>query len=122
MVFISNNGFIRLTRGDSFDVPLFINRGDKCYPDRYYLQGHPEATVYLGVMEPNQPFEKALIKKKFTNANLNEDGDVIITFEHTDTACLLPGKYFYEIKLVRTINNQTLVDSVIPKTQFNILE
>ena len=120
MLDISVNNMISLTRGDTFQDSLFLNEGTPLKPIRYILQEGDQ--VFLGVTEPNQPFEKALIKKKFTNANLNEDGDVIITFEHTDTACLLPGKYFYEIKLVRTVNNQTLVDSVIPKTQFNILE
>ena len=120
MVFISNNGFIRLTRGDSFDVPLFINRGDKCYPDRYYLQGHPEATVYLGVMEPNQPFETALIRKKYNyQSKFNENGDLIISFTPEDTENVLPGKYYYSIKIDRGNNR---VDTIVPKTEFFIMD
>ena len=73
MLTISNNGFISLTRGDSFTVPLFINRGTVFHPRRYYIADNPNAAVYLGVMEPNQPFERAIIRKKYTSkSKVNE--------------------------------------------------
>lgn len=120
MVTISNNGFISLTRGDSFSVPLFINMGTGMVPVRYSLLEHPETEVYLGVMEPNQPFEKALIRKKYTHeSRINENGDLMIDFTGTDTEYLFPGKYFYQIK-AKFIDKETgiNIDTIVSKKQF----
>lgn len=118
MFSISNNGFISLTRGDSFTVPLFINRGTVFHPVRYYIADNPNAAVYLGVMEPNQPFERALIRKKYTsNSQINEYGDLIIDFKPTDTQYLFPGKYYYEVKVKLSDGS---IDTVVPATEFFI--
>lgn len=99
MINISNNGFISMHRGDTFTVPLFINQGTKEDPIRLYIQQHPSAEVFLGVMEPNQPFECALIKKRFTPSHdVNQYGDLVISFKDTDTLSVLPGLYYYCIK------------------------
>ena len=119
MVYISNNGFIRLARGDSFAVPLFINRGTVVSPVRYKIKNHPEATVYLGVMEPNEPFENALIKKKYTaTSEINKNGDIIIVFSPNDTLNVLPGKYYYSIKIDYGNNS---VDTIVPMTEFFVM-
>lgn len=118
MLTISNNGFISLTRGDSFTVPLFINRGTVFHPVRYYIADNPNAAVYLGVMEPNQPFERAIIRKKYTSkSKVNEFGDLIIDFSPSDTQYLFPGKYYYEIKVKLSDGS---VDTVVPETEFFI--
>lgn len=118
MIYISNNGFIHLARGDSFNVPLFINRGTVWCPIRYYIEEDPNAKIYLGVMEPNQPFEEAIIRKIYTkDSEKTEFGDIIIGFDPNDTLYLLPGKYYYEIKLER---GDKTVDTVVPKTEFVI--
>lgn len=120
MVHISNNGFIRVERGDSFEVPLFINKGNKCRPIRYRITKHPNATVYLGVMEPNQQFENAIIRKKYnSNSKLNSNGDIIISFTPNDTINLFPGKYYYSIKIE---HGNGSVDTIVPKTEFFIME
>lgn len=120
MTSISNNGFILLARGDTFRAPLFINWGSKSCPVRYYIKNHPKDTVYLGIMEVHQPFEEAIIKKMYTSdtAEINECGDIIVKLKSTDTECLLPGKYYYEVKLVSDNDD---VDTIIPKTEFFIL-
>ena len=93
---VSQNNLIAVTRGDSFSVPLFINKGTDVKPIRYTIGDKDE--IYLAIMEPNQIFEQALVKKVFTNKDLNKYGDVYIDIDHEDTRCLLPGKYFYQIK------------------------
>lgn len=99
MINISNNGFISINRGDTFTVPLFINKGTKQDPVRLYVQNHPNAEVFLGVMEPNQSFEHAIIKKRFTpSSDVNQFGDLVLSFKDTDTINLLPGLYYYCIK------------------------
>ena len=99
MINISNNGFISMHRGDTFTVPLFINKGTKDDPIRLYIQEHPNAEVFFGVMEPNQSFEQALIKKRFTpSSNVTQFGDLVLSFKDTDTINILPGLYYYCIK------------------------
>lgn len=120
MVTLSNN-IITITRGDTFSPPLFINAGSDLKPVRYELGDYDE--VYLGIMEPNQPFENAIVKKRYTKANINEYGDVKVRFEHDDTKCLVPGKYFYEIK-AKFIKEDGSVDinTIIQRTEFWIQE
>ena len=120
MITISNNGFISITRGDSFSVPLFIDRGTRTKPVRYYIADHPKASVYLGIMEPNQPFETATVRKKFTcDSKINEYGDLIIEIRPADTEYLLPGKYYYSVKAQLDENN---IETLIPRTEFVIYE
>lgn len=122
MMSLSGAGEIRLTRGDTFSMPIVINQGTNMVPIRYVLNDKDE--VYFGVMEPNQPFEIALIRKKYTHADLNADGDVQLRLRHEDTMCLLPGKYYYQVK-VRLYNEDIQdydVNTIIGKTPFYIEE
>lgn len=99
MISISNNGFISVHRGDSFKVPLLINTGTRDDITKLYIKSHPRAKIYFGVMEPNQPFEEAVIKKMYTtNSPVNEQGDLVVKFKPSDTEYLYPGHYYYSIK------------------------
>ena len=40
-------------RGDYFQLPLFINVGDRFKPKQYVLR--PNDKVYVSIAEPNQP-------------------------------------------------------------------
>lgn len=131
---IAFNGIITVNRGDSFRFPLTINFGTTLEPNTCGLRDHDK--IYFAVMEPNQPFECALIKKVFTSEDVNEKDEVVISFKPKDTLCVLPGKYYYQIKLQRfhkklDENGKELdewdlddydVDTVIDKTQFFIME
>lgn len=120
MVHISNNGFVRLTRGDSMAFPLFINRGTVTSPVRYEIANHPEAHVYFGVMEPNQPFEEALIRKTYnSDSYITQEGDLVIILEPKDTLNVLPGKYFYSVKVDY---GDGTIDTIIPSTEFYIMD
>lgn len=118
---ISYNGIITVNRGDSFKMPLFIDFGNALEPIRYTLTDND--IIYFGVMEPNQPFETALIRKKYTSKDLNQNGDVVVEFTPKDTECVLPGKYYYQVKLQKFQPDGTYtVNTVIDKTQFFIME
>lgn len=118
---ISENCIIKMSRGDSFELPLFLNQGTDLKPMRYVLSDKDE--IYVAVMECNQPFETALIRKKYTYADLNNNGDVIVSFNHEDTAQVLPDLYYYQIKLRKYIaDNKYEVHTVVPKTKFFIEE
>ena len=122
MFHISSNGIVTVNRGDSFEFPITLNIGSSIDRTDYVL-GQTDV-LYLGIMEPNQPFETALIRKKFTHADLDSDNNIIIRFWPEDTVCVLPGKYYYQVKL-QTIDEQTGrkdVETVIDKTLFYIQE
>lgn len=126
MIDLSRNGIIEINRGDSFELPLFINQGTDITPIRYNMK-NSNSEVYVGVMEPNQPFERAIIRKKYTKDDVNENGDIVIKFSSNDTVCLLPGKYYYQIK-IKLYNNydnnkeDCNINTIVPMTQFIIVE
>ena len=117
----TGNGIITICRGDSQNFPLFINCGSKMRPARYNFGKNQDTEVYIGVMEPNQRFEEAVIKKRYFKDNwtFTKDGDLVIKFEPNDTLFLSPGKYYYQVKVVLPDGS---VDSLMPKRQFIILE
>lgn len=118
---IAFNGIITVTRGDSFSFPLQIDFGNSYNTTAASLA--PNDKLYVAVMEPNQSFENALIKKVYTAEDVVK-GIVNIKFRPQDTECVLPGKYYYQIKLQRFNDDQSDydVDTIIDKTLFFILE
>ena len=120
-----NNNIITMNRGDTFSMPLHINIGTKYAPEYYTLEDGDE--VYFALEEYNQPFEFALIRKVFNKSNLDGDGNVLITLSNNDTQCLLPGEYYYEIKLKHVYldendNENEVVDTIVPRRKFIIIE
>ena len=123
MVSVSKDNIISLNRGDTIQLPIFLNSGSDLKPVRYDL--HEKDELYFGVMEPNQPFEHALLRKKFTtDSPKDKKGFTLIRIEHEDTRSLIPGKYFYQIKLRKydDLNNTYSVMTVVGKTLFLIME
>lgn len=114
---IAPNGIINLMRGDSFTTPIAINVGSKLSP-RYYKLG-PTDKLYFGLMEPNQAFEDAVLKKVFDfTSPQDSEGNTLLILTPIDTEKLLVGQYYYMIKLrtidmfgiesVRTVVNPTI--------------
>lgn len=119
---ISKNGIVTVNRGDSFELPIVLNIGDSMNEVPYSLQG--DAVLYIGIMEPNQKFEDAVIRKVFTAEEFEEAGEIYIRFWPEDTINVCPGKYYYQVKL-QTTDAKTKrkdVETVIDKTLFYILE
>ena len=93
------NNIVVINRGDTytFNFDLTDENGNL-----YRLKG--EDTLYFGLMQPNQMFENALVKKRFTVEDYADGvaGDstlVTIVIEPEDTLTLFPAKYYYAIKL-----------------------
>ena len=114
----------------SLSIESFINKGSlikansiinsKTIKDDLLIEGDE---IYLAICEPNQPFECALVKKKYNSEDLDKDGDVKISIEHDDTKCLLPGKYYYMIKAkFLKEDGKFMVNTVVPFTEWFILE
>lgn len=117
---ILNDRKILLNRGDNLTRVIFLNQGSKLSPIQYVLR--PGDKLYVGISEPNQCFEEAIIKKVYTSDNLNSEGNVVLKLSSLDTLNLLPGLYYYEIKLLTIINDdEEYVCTVVPKTKFEIL-
>ena len=91
-----NNNMIILNRGDTYEFDLSID--DETSADgRYHLKDYD--TVYFGIMDPHQPFEEALVRKSFTVADVDANSNLTIIIEPDDTLDLLPGLYYYAVKL-----------------------
>lgn len=123
---ISSNGIVTVNRGDSFELPITLNIGNSIDRKEYVLTGTD--VLYIGVMEPNQPFETAILRKVFTCADLDKNNHIVIKFWPEDTMYLHPGKYYYQVKLeTDCFDSQTNkfrkdVETVIDKTLFYIQE
>lgn len=123
---ITDNGIITLHAGDSFVAPLFLNAGDIIFPMRYSLKEGDK--LYVGIMEPGQPFECALIRKVLTKDDLNVYGDPELKLSPEDTEKIMPGLYYYEAKLLMASDDsddsddEVTIQTVIPKKKVYILE
>ena len=117
---IAKNGIITMYAGDYFEAPLFLNVGEGCCPEQYVLQGDDK--VYIGITEPNQPFVYALIRKVLTVEDLNSDGNPVFVLRPEDTEKVMPGLYYYEVKLQRFKDDKEYIDTIVPKTKLYILE
>jgi hypothetical protein len=115
-----------MNRGDYFSFNFLINVGTEMNPVYHTLTG--DEKLYIGVMEANQPFEVATIKKVFSVEDSNSDGSIDVVFETTDTLKLLVGNYYYSIKLNQPIPETSseatkdVITTIIPKTKFIIIE
>lgn len=120
---VSYNGIITVNRGDSFTLPLYLSSGNP--DDETSIVMDDYSFIYFGVMEPNEPFENAILRKKFSKADTDVNGNIPMHFVPNDTQCLLPGKYYYQIKLqIVDPNDSNKYDTytIVDKTQFYILE
>lgn len=92
------SGEIYITRGDNGEFSLCLEVGNNMDSVEHTLKEGDN--LYLGIEEPNQPFENAVVKKviNLSNSLLDKNKNLIVTLEPDDTICLMPGTYFYEIK------------------------
>lgn len=114
---ISDNGIITLNRGDSFSLDVFVDIGTPLEPIQYVLKEGD--SLYFALTEPNQPFEVALVRREFTKADLNDEGNVTMNFDSYMTEHIMPGTYYYTVKL-KTENGE--VSTVISKRKFNVID
>lgn len=118
---MSKTGIITATRGDSYTFKLFLNSGKRPIPIPYDIKENTD--IYFALTEPNQPFEKAILKKKYTNQDV-DCHCLEVKFVPNDTICLMPGKYYYQVKLKQPngTNGQYDVITIIDRHLFYIVE
>ena len=127
MFTISKNGIITVNRGDTFSFTVSINVGTSIDNIEYNWPDEEHATLCFALMEPNQRWEDAILKKAYHKEDLVEDEEtkikrIEVKFKVEDTEYLLPGTYYYAIKLDRYVDNEETVDTIIPKTKFFIID
>lgn len=111
---ISFNQIIRVTRGDTENISLasIIDNAKEVIAAADAFD-----TFYMGIMEPGQLFEDAILKKVVRFSDI-VDNKVIFHFDSEDTENLLPGKYYYSIKQGNTETGETQVLTLVPNTIF----
>lgn len=110
------SNIIMLTRGDTFSFSLDVEDANSPY-GRYRLTEND--ALYFGLTKPHQPFEHAIIKRKYTAEDQDNDGFIATTLSANETAELLPGVYYYSVKLRQNINTaDEKVTTIIAKTKF----
>lgn len=123
-----------------------LNRGDSCEfvvsaPSRkdasknYILTGSD--ILYFALLYPHQRFEDAILSKGYDHADQIIDekgvntGEILIKLEPKDTIGLIPGIYYYTVKLYHggklnetdgSYNNATEVRTIIERTKFIVNE
>ena len=115
---ISNNGIIVINNGDTFNMSVPINFRKDIDIDEYEMG--VDDRVYFSICEPKQHFEDGVVRKIFTAADLDSDGNIKITLIPSDTYYVLPGTYYYEIKLKIGLNENAVVKTIIPKRKLVI--
>ena len=114
------NGKITHYRGDTLTAPIKIFEGDRLSPTQYILNEND--VLYLGIMEPGQAFEDAIIKKIFTTSSQKDDsGNVILELKSEDTEFVAPGTYYYSLKIKQVIDNRLVIRTIIYPTLFWLL-
>ncbi len=116
---ISNNGIMTFHAGDSIFALLFLNQGNNIEHKRYILT--EDDKIFFSIMLPHSDFNCGMIRKIYTIADLNNDGDVLITLSTDETEKLRPGTYYYEIKFQTIRNNTEYVETVVPKRKVVVL-
>lgn len=113
MIFTPNTVSFSLNRGDSYILPIVINKGTQLKFEPYTLQ--EQDRLYIGIMQPNQSFEDAIVKKVYTEDDeLDENGNILFKLSPRDTEYLMTGKYYISIKLKQF----DTVTTILPMKEF----
>lgn len=120
---IRRNKVITMTRGDYLSIDIELKSGK--FPNEKIYQINEGDIVFFGLMEPNQPFEKAILKKEFGYDDFAMEGQSLIkiVLNPEDTIELAPGTYYYQVKvLYRDESGVTHIDTAVQKTKFIIVD
>ena len=96
MINISHNGTVMVKRGDTFNVPLFINIGTEEEPMRLDFTNKPWLKVHFNIESAGKD-GPVLFTKTFTNLDVNEYGDIMVLLTSDETKKLRSGVYEYTI-------------------------
>ena len=114
-----DGAYLQMNRGDTFVYPLIINQGTELNFIKYNLED--DDSLYVAIMEPNQSFEDALIRKKYTSdSQKDEDGNILFILNPIDTEYVETGNYYITVKLRKINNGIEYVKTLLPLREFII--
>ena len=117
---VGKNQIIKLIVGDTLNLYLFINQNTQVEPIRYVLE--QDDVVYFRIMQYWHDFEHPVVEKTYTSSSTtDDDGNLLIHLDSEDTEDLVPGTYFYCIKLVHVENDGDVVYTIMPSTLFYLM-
>lgn len=122
MLEIDRSGNIKVSRGDTFEIPLFIDVGENIFTSTRLPLKYNDI-IYFHIVSSNCPFDCPILGKSFTYEDVNENNDIIVRFNHEDTEFLSPGIYYYEVKLQRRSGSEEVPDmyvTIVPRRKFVI--
>lgn len=118
---MSRNIF-KINKGDSFE--FLANIPEKADPTKNYILTANDA-LYFALMYPHQDFKDAILIKGYTYNDHEVDlstGTVNIQLSHRETEQLVPGVYYYTVKLYRGGSFKDLGASIEPDEVRTIIE
>ena len=120
---VKKDKVLTMTRGDYFSFKVDLKSNKSRFDEDEYKLSEGDI-LFFGLMEPNQPFEKAFLKKQYTYDDYDvENGTLKIVLNPEDTIELEPGTYYYQIKVLYEDETEvTHVDTVVQKTKFYIVD
>ena len=120
MFIMIEDNYLKMNRGDSYEIPLVINEGTKLCFKQYQLRQFDK--IYVGIMENNQSFENAIIRKVISiTSPVDSYGHPLLQILPEDTEYLLTGKYFIEIKILQVDGNTKKITTLLPLKEFFIM-
>lgn len=119
---VKKNKVITMVRGDYCSFEIILKSDDPWDPNEYKLSEGD--ILFFGVMEPHQPFEKAIIKKEYGYDDYDYEGGTLkVVMNPEDTLELEPGTYYYQVKILyEDETGEVHVDTAIQKTKFIIVD
>ena len=128
MLDISNNNIITMTRGDTQTIPLYIFT-DNSKLTHYAFFPNINDKIFFAITEANQKFEDAIVKKIYYYNDVDKaTGRIDVKMESYDTQYLVPGTYYYTVKLLRKSpwededDDRGTVETVLDKTKFVLVD
>lgn len=95
-----SNQIIKINRGDSCEFTVKIT--EKTDPTTPYILVDNQDIVYFAILFPHQPFEKACPNLIWGYEPTDQDaktGEITIKLCPSETRRLVPGIYYYTVKL-----------------------
>lgn len=118
---IDTNGIMTLSRGDDVTFLLNIFYNDITIKN-YLMSNTPCDNIIFTVISPNTCIDNASITKiiPYEDGLVRDNNNpIIIKLDSKDTINMLPGKYYYQVKMSYKDGS---VDTIIKATEFILLK